>query len=411
MKKTTIGAAAPPPESAPELVRVVVRDQPSFVLAMEKAQAKLPIEIVSVTIEELYDDYIRGDTPCDIMLALTDWLPELRDSGRLCPIRATPELAVRHGEGDFHPSLLSLCQWQEPSPLDQSPSSRHLAAVPFHVGPEVFHYRRDLFEDPAEQDAFRKRFGRELRPPTTWSEFVEVGQHFTRPGLWGCCFGAYPDGHNNVYDFLIHLWTRGGSLHKLDSPEAIEALTFYRDLVTTYQIASPECLELNSIQSGGYYAQGHVAMMWNWAGFATVAETSSIAGKNAITVIPRGDGPEGVHSSLNVFWALVKMSEGNELVERVFGELTNSLMDNLVGMTGNCSARRSTWSNPEMQQKFPYYAILEQAYNGARTLPAHPRWAEANHEISHAVERVMQKGEDVAIVLAECESRVRAILK
>ena len=56
-----------------------------------------------------------------------------------------------------------------------------LYTLPWHDGPECLIYRRDLFEDVSEQQAFCNRYGYELKPPATWSQFTDIARFFTRP--------------------------------------------------------------------------------------------------------------------------------------------------------------------------------------------------------------------------------------
>lgn len=225
----------------------------------------------------IHDHYTYGITKAglksgefDLFLCCTDWLPEAIAAGLVEPLDLwlSTDPIPDWPEG-WHPAMRALIG-----------NAGKVFGIPWHDGPEVFHTRRDLFESPEEKAAFLQNHGRELRIPQTWEEFVEVGKFFTRPeqGLWGCCQGAYTDGHNNVYDFLIQLWSRGGTL--LDSKlnprfheaAGVEALEFYSDLFHTHRIAPPECLEMGSVECGDFYAAGNAAMSWNWCGFAAVCE-------------------------------------------------------------------------------------------------------------------------------------------
>jgi multiple sugar transport system substrate-binding protein len=53
---------------------------------------------------------------------------------------------------------------------------------------QLWVYRRDLFEDPKEQRAFKNRYGWELQWPETWEQLDQISQFFHRPdeGLLGC---------------------------------------------------------------------------------------------------------------------------------------------------------------------------------------------------------------------------------
>jgi len=44
----------------------------------------------------------------------------------------------------------------------------------------LLYYRKDLFENPEEKAAFQKKYNRELAPPTTWKEWLQTAEFFTR---------------------------------------------------------------------------------------------------------------------------------------------------------------------------------------------------------------------------------------
>src|SRR5215213_9594658 len=241
----------------------------------------------------------------DVMLALTDWLPDLIRRQGLRPIDEYLANDSPAGwPGGWSDSVLGL----------QRDAQGATYGLPYHDGPEIFHYRTDLFGDPAEQARFERQHGYPLRAPATWSEFLDMARSSTRPGeqLYGTVVAGLNDGHNNVYDFLIHLWSRGGRLldeqlrPAFDSRSGHAALQFYVDLLTKHSVTPPRTLEHDSVAAGEAYAAGAGAMMLNWSGFMAVAQLppSTIIGKTRCTRIPRGEGPGGRHASLNVYWVL-----------------------------------------------------------------------------------------------------------
>ncbi len=63
---------------------------------------------------------------------------------------------------------------------------RKAYALPLLGHAPLAFYRSDLFGDPTRQDAFLKKHGRNLAPPSTWQEVAEVAEFFhgpDRPGL------------------------------------------------------------------------------------------------------------------------------------------------------------------------------------------------------------------------------------
>lgn len=54
-------------------------------------------------------------------------------------------------------------------------------AVPAEVDANGYAYRKDLFEDPKEKEAFKKKYGYELDVPKTYKELRDIAEFFTRP--------------------------------------------------------------------------------------------------------------------------------------------------------------------------------------------------------------------------------------
>jgi multiple sugar transport system substrate-binding protein len=243
--------------------------------AFQHVHPDVDFSIVPIDPEKLYEVLIkeRGalSAEWDVVLVLTDWLPELMKIGALARLNDflahNPPVDWPHG---WSPSLLEL----------QRNRDGGVFALPYHDGPEMFMYRADLFESPAEKAAFANQYGYPLQPPETWSQFRDVAKFFTRPeqGLYGAMIAGLNDGHNNVYDFFLHLWSRGGQLFDeawrpaFNDAIGREALQFYADLILTDRVCPPNTLSYDSVASGVAYAAGEAAMMWNWCGFSAVAE-------------------------------------------------------------------------------------------------------------------------------------------
>ncbi|MFO7167830.1 MAG: extracellular solute-binding protein [Chloroflexota bacterium] len=364
--------------------------------------------------EELYAEMVEGGGATsgdyDILLALTDWLPDLMRRGGLLRLdeylAADPPQDWPHGWAE---SVLGL----------QRDAAGHVYGLPYHDGPEIFHYRTDLFEDPAEQRRYERLYGRPLRVPETWSEFLDVARFFTRPGdgLYGTVVAGLNDGHNTVYDFMIHLWSRGGRLlderlrPAFHGPAGQEALQFYVDLVTKHGVCPPRTLEYDSVQAGVAYAAGEGATMLNWSGFMAVAQLppSVIIGKTRCAPIPRGDGPQGRHASLNVYWVLgiCAGSRQPDLAYQFLKETASPAMDKVTSLSGGTGVRLSTWNDPEIRAQFQYYEVIEEVHRGADTLPAIPEYPALNEVFNRMSWDAVQGRKSVPDALrdaaAECE--------
>lgn len=361
--------------------------------------------------EELIDGGGLDDGTYDLFLCLSDWLPAVAEQGLLQPlddhIAASPPADWPEG---WAGSMRDLVQW-----------GGSTYGVPYHDGPEIFHYREDLFESVDEQRRFREEYGKPLHVPKTWEEFREVAEFFTRPDedLWGTVVAAKPDGHNDVYDWLIHLWSRGGEVFDdegsvaFDSEEGVEALQFYHDLLHEHEVAPPESLEMESVESGEFYAAGNAAMMWNWSGFGALAEVedSPVFGRTNYGIIPRAETPDGGHTSLTVLYGLTvpQSSENQDLAYEFIRHAATPEMDKVTTLEGASGTRLSTWRDPEVLRTNTFYSMIEEINtSGVNFLPRIPEFTELNEVLNHMVRSAVvdrERSPEEAIERAAAETR------
>lgn len=391
-------------------LRLAIRDQREFINALvaQLGHFQYPAEVVPVTIQQAEHIALGlNQEPFDLLLASTDWIAPAAAKSTLCPLNHYLVTDPPAGWPDaVHPALHKLNGYQNST-----------YGIPYHDGPQVLHYRDDLFNDPRHQAEFQAKHQRPLAPPKTWQEFAEIATFFTHPerGEWGCCFAGYPDGHSNVYDFLLHLWGRQGTLIDdqnqpcFHHPPGIEALTFLRDLVHNHKVAHPESPNLNSIQSGDLYAQGKIALMWNWSGYALVTENpevSKIVGLSKTAPLPS-------NVSINAYWimAILTCSHQKDRAYKLVKHLATSAMDKLAAQNGISAVRLETWQDPEIRSRFPVYRLLSQVHDHSRTLPQHPRYQEINAALNQAIDDALNLRQSPQSALKIAADQIRTILQ
>src|SRR5205823_9502786 len=106
--------------------------------------------------------------------------------------------------------------------------------------------RKDLFEDPKEQAAFKSKYNRDLALAKTWDEYYDIAEFFHRPdqGLYGTAmhFAAAYDAITCNFNQIF--WSYGGELWDgkakvvgyLNGPAGVEALGYMQKL---YKISPP----------------------------------------------------------------------------------------------------------------------------------------------------------------------------
>jgi multiple sugar transport system substrate-binding protein len=398
-------------------VRILLRDFSDFenalaaeIAAFHRAQNEIRVEPDVVTLHQLYDAWFSPggmrDSRWDLGLLVTDWLAEAMEDGLL---------------EDLAPWMRRqpLPDWTEGwarSIVEPVCFGSAVSSLPWHDGPECLIYRRDWFEDPAEQAAFRNEYGYELRPPRIWKEFADMARFFTRPdeGRYGTLFAAYPDGHNTLYDFALQLWSRGGSLVDaagracVEGGAALKALDFYRSTVRDHGMCHPDSQELNSTHSGDVFLEGGVALMVNWFGFAARSDRpgSPLQGKVGIAPIPAD--PDCATVSLSVFWTLglARASRNKGPAWEFLSFLARPEVDLARAEHGTVPVRLSTWRNADLQQRVPCYGRIEEISLSARRLPrtrSLPAFAEI---VDLMVVEALTTNEPSAEILRRAQQRI-----
>ncbi|RME71768.1 MAG: extracellular solute-binding protein [Chloroflexi bacterium] len=400
--------------------RIAIRKFGPFESAIEKQWASfqqktgitLSLETEALDLHPLYHSYFEKEDlkqgNWDVGFLSSDWFATAHQTGAVLNI--APYLADNPPEDYPHgwtSSLLHMHQFDDV-----------VLGLPYHDGPECLIYRKDLFEDPQEQEAYQQMYGTPLRVPQSWDEFHRVARFFHRPeqGLYGTVFAAYPDGHNTVYDFCLQLWTRGGELFDssgqmmLNTPQAAAALEFYRRILNDPEAIHPQAREFDSVKSGFAFANGEVAMMINWFGFAAMAETiaeSQVKGKVDIATIPFEENGRTV--SLNAYWILC-IAAGTphpDIAYEFIRHCASAPMDKLLTLEGGIGCRKSTWADGDVNQTIPFYHKMESLHHYARELPRLPHWAKLAGFIDELVLAVINTDRPIPELLQTVQEKIR----
>lgn len=406
----------------PPVFRIAVRQFGPFESALQKLWAgycqqsgcRLAVEMVPLDLPQLHASLLTdcglANGAWDVAHLNTDWLPEAASTGALENL--TPYLR-ENPPADFPQGWSS-------SLLEMQQRGDAVLGLPFHDGPECLIYRKDLFDSPEEQARFEQQHGRPLRVPQTWEEFQTVARFFHRPAdkLYGCVAAGYPDGHNTVFDFCLHLWTRSGQLLDaqgrvcLTSEAAVAGLTYYRQLLRDAAAMHPRSREYESVAAGQAFARGEAALMVNWFGFAAVCDVDAacpVRGRVEVAPIPHGAG--GQSASLNVYWlyAIGAGSQHKAVAYDFIRFATSPASDKLLTLEGGIGCRLSTWHDPEINALVPYYHKLALLHQQAKSLPPKLNWAQLAGIIDEVVSQAITTDAPVAELLAAGQIRINAL--
>lgn len=184
-----------------------------------------------------------------MMQTITKNLPDVI----CCDTQDVPHLAETGALLDLSPYVAQLDYWDD----DVYQGSRDAVtwngkpyAIQFTTNCIALHYNKDLFEEAGLS-----------RPPETWHELLEWSKKLTKDDVYGLSI-SFIDTETATWDYLPFLWSNGGSLMELDSPEAIEALEFLVSLVEN-GCMSADVVNWQSGDTAVQFRLGKAAMMIN----------------------------------------------------------------------------------------------------------------------------------------------------
>jgi multiple sugar transport system substrate-binding protein len=265
-------------------------------------------------------------------------------------------------------------------------------------------YRKDWFEDPAEMEAFKAKYGYELAPPTTWQQLIDIAEFFHRPDQNRYGVAIYTD---NSYDALAMgfenaLFSYGGELGNMETyevdgyingPKAVAALDAYKKL---YSMTPPGWGKTFFVENNQAITENLAAMSMNYFAFfpALINEASNpnAAGTGffANPAGPDGDqfaalGGQGI--------SIVSYSQNQEesfkFLQWFIKDETQKRWAELGGYT--CSA--AVLESPEFRNATPYNEAFYQTMFKVKDFWAVPEYAELLTQLNQRVYPAVVGGE------------------
>ncbi|NEX17284.1 MAG: hypothetical protein C1943_11770 [Halochromatium sp.] len=167
------------------------------------------------------------------------------------------------------------------------------------------YYRRDLFEDASNQEAFAARYGYALNPPETWQQYQDIAEFFTgRTAVDGTkLYGSaesFARGGQQFWDlfsrasaYTNHPEFPGAQFFdpdtmraEIDNPGWLRAVQDYVDILP---FSPPDARTFGIVEARAAFLAGQTAMILDWGDTALLASTaaeSKIADQVGYFVLP-----------------------------------------------------------------------------------------------------------------------------
>ncbi|SFJ28429.1 carbohydrate ABC transporter substrate-binding protein, CUT1 family [Phyllobacterium sp. CL33Tsu] len=151
----------------------------------------------------------------------------------------------------------------------------HIMGLTIAASDQALAYRKDLFENPEEQAAFKAKYGYDLKPPVTYEQYHDMAAFFTRKKgeklagkvLDNDSYGLINSNKKGTFlwhDYENQLMAFGAQVCDpktmkagLTSPESIKAAEYYKSLIPYWP---PDHINMASGETMALFAAGRVAM-------------------------------------------------------------------------------------------------------------------------------------------------------
>ncbi len=260
-------------------------------------------------------------------------------------------------------------------------------AIPAEGDAVGWSYRKDWFEDPAEMEAFKAKYGYDLATPETWAQLTDIAEFFHRPDENRYGVAIYTD---NSYDAMVMgvenaIFSYGAELGNFEtyevdgyvnSPEAVAALENYKKL---YSYTPPGWAKTFFVENNQAITESLVAMSMNYFAFfpALLNEASNPNAANT-GFFSNPAGPGGAkHAALGGQGiSVVSYSQNQEESMKFLEWFIKPEVQKRWAELGGYTASASVLESDEFRNATPYNEAFYQTMFTVKDFWAVPEFAE-----------------------------------
>lgn len=354
-----------PPKSVvcpKDKIRILMLDTPQVhtlmgLLRIFEQKENIKTEVTIIPHHLLYDTILenfRSDTeePFDILMYDLPWLIPLASNHILENIT---EQMTAIDQDMFLPDCLKYF----------SIFNNRFYGIPFMYAPQIFYYRKDLFENPDLRAEYERQNNLSLRPPLTLKEFNTIADFFTNhtdiinygisiPASYDECLAP---------EIYMRLRAFGGSLFDKTGKACLNSastLKAYINFIRSTHFAKPDYRTATDISIVQDFLKGETAMLITYPSFLTdVADLrkSSMIGSIGYHHIP-GRSPLLGGWSLGISSKSTKKENAFKFLKWMCEEQ----IANYFTLLGGQTAITSTYTNDELSKLYPWLSLYHNTY-------------------------------------------------
>lgn len=369
----------------------------------EQTGYKVVVDAVPYTgmYDKLSTELKAGAATHDVATLDVLWLPAFQSG--LLPL---DDIATDDVTSDFLPTLV------DGGTLDGS-----LFGFPMWINCKVLIYRKDWFNDEANKTAFKEKYGYDLAAPTTWDQYKDVAEFFTKDDVYGTAVYGAASG-DSVCSWLDHVAQAGANplvLDKdnnvlVDQQPYVDALQFQMDLFNS-GVAPKETLSVASTEAQEMFRNGKLAMELNWSHQYPSLYEELGADKVAVTTMIGGSA--GVAASTGPWYECVLKNSANQDIAKKYVmfmyEHNGDYMEAALKIAGRTSVYEKYATQPGCEHLTAVLDTLGAAQSQNR--PATPYWTQIEEVLYNAIQNAMSGKASAQDALTDAKAQIEEIIQ
>ncbi|WP_035872343.1 extracellular solute-binding protein [Cucumibacter marinus] len=310
--------------------------------------------------------------------------------------------------------------------LENSTVNGRLVQLPRHSDVSNLYYKKSLYEDQANKDAFKAEYGYDLAPPETFDQFKDQAMFFAdAPTFYGTQYVGKDEAiTGRFYEMLV---ANGGALFDEDwnptfnSEAGVRTVNWFKDL---YDANAVPAGVLNYLwdDTGLGFASGTVALNLDWAGWAAFFNdpaNSKVAGDVGIVRAPKGVGGKRAGWAGSHTFSITETCDNTDAAVSFITFLTDHDRQMIEARKGLLPTRTQVWKDVKAEfeaEGNDFQAEVVDTYSlsmseDAFTPPLIEPWIEVSNEIWPRLQAAILGEKTPQEALDEAAAEARLIME